>query len=247
MRRFYTEPENISGNVATIFEDASHITKVLRMEPGEKILLFDGTGVEYVAVLTELDAKSCRAEIIERKISEQEPEIKITIFQGIPKSGKMEAIIQKSVELGVTGIVPTAMERCVAKLDNGKKEAERIKRWNKVSLEAAKQCGRGLVPVVESSISFSDVLDRLDEFDLVIMPYEELGHAGECTLRKTLAVNDFKSIGVLIGPEGGFSEREAERAASSGVKLVGLGKRILRTETVAAAITSVIMYEKGEM
>lgn len=247
MRRFYTEPENISGNIATIFEDASHITKVLRMEVGQQIILFDGTGVEYLARLTELNPKSCTAEITEKKFSEQEPEIKITIFQGIPKSGKMESIIQKSVELGVSGIVPTAMDRCVAKLDNNKKEAERVKRWNKVSLEAAKQCGRGLVPSVEPPISFSKALDKLKEFDLAIMPYEVLGHAGECSLRKTLTDGDFKTVGVLIGPEGGFSEKEAESAAQAGVKLVGLGKRILRTETVAAAITSMIMYEKGEM
>ena len=247
MRRFFTEPENINGNIAKIFEDAGHITKVLRMESGDHILLFDGTGYEYHAVLTNLDSKECTAEILEKKFSTQESQTQITIFQGIPKSGKMESIIQKSVELGVVSIVPTATERCVVKLEKGKKETEKQKRWNKISLEAAKQCGRGLVPEVTLSLSFEDALLKLKEMDLALMPYEVLGHAGDCSLKKILQSGKYQTIGVLIGPEGGFSDKEAELAKDAGIHMIGLGKRILRTETVAAAITSMIMYEMNEM
>ncbi len=246
MRRFFTEPENISGNTIRILEDASHITRVLRMEPGEQILVFDGTGYEYTAELTAIDNKECQAEILDRKFSEQEPETKITIYQALPKSGKMESIIQKSVELGVTSIVPTATDRCVVKLD-GKAKAEKPKRWNKISLEAAKQCGRGVVPKVGTPISFQEAISQLKSMELALMPYEVLGHQGECSLKGVLQEKPYREIGVLIGPEGGFSDEEAELAQASGVKLIGLGKRILRTETVAAAITSMIMYEMNEM
>ncbi|MBO5364772.1 MAG: 16S rRNA (uracil(1498)-N(3))-methyltransferase [Clostridia bacterium] len=246
MRRFFTEPENINGNTVRILEDATHITRVLRMEPGDTILVFDGTGYEYTCALTELDSQECQAEILEKNFSEQEPKTKITIFQGLPKSGKMESIIQKSVELGVTSIVPTTTERCVVKLDQ-KAKTEKPKRWNKVSMEAAKQCGRGVIPKVETPLSFADAIDRMKNMELALMPYEVLGHAGECSLKSVLQEKSYGEIGILIGPEGGFSDTEAELAQKAGIKLIGLGKRILRTETVAAAITSMIMYEMGEM
>lgn len=246
MRRFFVEPENITDKKARIIEDASHITKVLRMEVGDQILLFDGTGLEYIAKLTLIDTKECIAEVLDSTFSEQEPNIKVTIFQGIPKSGKMESIIQKSVELGAYAIVPVSLDRCVVKLDGGKKEAEKLKRWNKVALEASKQCGRGLVPKVMPSVTLKDAIKMMDSMDLGIMPYEVMGHQGDCSLKAVLQGNDYNSIGVLIGPEGGFSDKEAEEAKKS-LKLVGLGKRILRTETVASAMLSIIMYENNQM
>lgn len=247
MRRFFTEPENIKDGFAEIIEDASHITRVLRMNEGDEILVFDGTGYEYKARLTALDKDVCRAEILSEEKSQFEPEVKVTIYQGIPKSDKMDRIIQKSVELGVTSIVPVAMDRCVSKLDGGKKEAEKIKRWNKVAIEAAKQCGRGILPEVEPPLTFAKAIERLKQEELAIMPYEVLGHNGEASLRKTLQDIPAKKIGVIIGPEGGFADSEAEKAINAGVKLVGLGRRILRTETVSSAVLSIIMYENNEM
>ena len=247
MRRFFTEPQNIHETSADIFEDAAHITRVLRMEVGDRILLFDGTGWEYTAELTQIDSKQCLAKILDKSYSEQEPAIQITIFQGIPKSGKMESIIQKSVELGASSIVPTALERCVAKLDSGKKEMEKLKRWNKVSLEAAKQCGRGKVPEILSSVSFTEAIKQMQSMDLALMPYEVLGHQGECSLKSVLQTEQYRSIGILIGPEGGFSDQEASYAQEKGIRLVGLGKRILRTETVASAMLAMIMYENNQM
>lgn len=246
MRRFFTEPDNIKGSSVRIVEDASHITRVLRMEPGEQILVFDGTGYEYTVTLTELNPKECFGEILDKKFSEQEPEVKITIFQGLPKSGKMESIIQKSVELGASAFVPTATERCVVKLDQ-KTKKEKTKRWSKVSMEASKQCGRGLVPQVEEAIPFREAVARLKEMELALMPYEVLGHQGECSLKSILKAKQYKEIGILIGPEGGFTDEEAALAQENGICLVGLGKRILRTETVASAMTAIIIYELGEM
>jgi len=247
MRRFFTEPENITGDTARILEDATHITRVLRMDPGEQILLFDGSGYEYLAELTQIDIKECKALILEKTYSEQEPEIEVAIFQGIPKSGKMESIIQKSVELGASSIIPTALDRCVAKLEPGKKETEKLKRWNKVALEAAKQCGRGKVPQVLPTVSLDEALVAMQAMDLALMPYEVLGHQGDSSLKSVLTKNTFHHVGILIGPEGGFSDAEAEKAKAAGITLVGLGKRILRTETVASSMLAMIMYEKNEI
>ena len=247
MRRFFVEPENINDNIAHILEDARHITSVLRMETGNNVILFDGTGYEYTAILTQIDTKECLAEIYEKKFSEQEPRFDVIIFQGIPKSGKMESIIQKSVELGVSEIVPVALDRCVAKIEKGKKEEEKLKRWNKISVEAAKQCGRGKIPVVSKSVTINEALERMKNTDISIMPYEVLGHEGEKNLKYILKEKEFKTISILIGSEGGFTDSEAEKAKDAGVRLVGLGKRILRTETVASTMLSIIMYEKNEM
>lgn len=247
MRRFFTEPENINGNTASIIEDAAHITRVLRMNIGDEVLIFDGTGYEYTARLTTVDKDRCEAEILSSKFSEQEPCVKVTIYQGIPKSSKMEGIIQKAVELGAYSIVPVSMDRCVSKLDGGKKEAEKIKRWNKIATEAAKQCGRGILPTVEASITFDEAIERLKNTPLAIMPYEMLGHMGIASLKNVLQQSDATEIGVLIGAEGGFSDSEAEKAKQAGLSMVGLGKRILRTETVSGAILSAIMYEVNEM
>ena len=245
MRRFYTDPQFISELSAEIYEDAPHIAKVLRMKPDDKILLFDGTGYEYEAVLTSVDKDICRANIISKKYSEQEPSIKVYVFQGLPKSDKMEIIIQKCAELGVYEIIPVNMDRCVIKLDN-KKQSDKVKRWNKVSTEAAKQCGRGILPKVKPVISFKDAICNLKELDCAIMPYEELGHMGVSNLKSVFKNTDAKNIGIIIGPEGGFSPEEASYAESSGITMIGLGPRILRTETVAPTLLSIIMYENEE-
>lgn len=247
MRRFFTETQNISGTTANIYEDASHITRVLRMQVGDQILLFDGTGWEYTAELTKIDSKECQATILDKSYSEYEPSIQVTVFQGIPKSGKMESIIQKSVELGVNAIVPTAMDRCVAKLESGKKQDEKLKRWNKIALEAAKQCGRGKVPEILPPLTFADAVSRMQEMDLPLMPYEILGHQGDSSLKSILTEKNFQTVGILIGPEGGFSDTEASLAKEAGIHLAGLGRRILRTETVASTLLSIIMYEKNQM
>ena len=246
MRRFFTEPMNICDGKIRIIEDASHITKVLRMSEGDEIIVFDGTGKEYKARLDVISQKECLASVVSEEFSSAEPSVKVSVFQGIPKSGKMETIIQKVVELGAYQIVPVEMERCVVKLD-GKSRVEKAKRWNKVSVEAAKQCGRSVIPKVLEPIEYNKALEMMSELDLAIMPYEVLGHDGEKGLKELLQSFNGKSVGVIIGPEGGFSDKEAENAKNKGIKQIGLGKRILRTETVASAIVPIIMYDKDEI
>ncbi len=248
MRRFFTEPNNIQGNIINIIEDASHITKVLRMLEGDLITVFDGTGYEYTAKLTYIDADVCTAEIVSKNISTLEPEINVTIYQGIPKSDKMESIIQKSVELGVRSIVPVQMDRCVSRLDGGKKQAEKLKRWNKIAIEAAKQCGRGILPEVKEPVSFKTAVEQMKLCGLPIMPYEGLASSdNSSSLKKLLSQSSEKQISVIIGPEGGFSDFEAEYAKDNAINLVGLGKRILRTETVSSAVLAIVMYEKDQI
>ncbi len=217
------------------------------MNLGDEILVFDGSGCEYKARLVQIDKKVCYAEILEKNVSLSEPETQITLFQGLPKSGKMETIVQKAVELGVSRIVPVEMERCVTKIKNADAACEKTLRWNKVSLEAAKQCGRGRIPEVLQPVSFAKAIEEMAKLELSIMPYEELGHEGNVGLKEVLQSHkNAKEIAIIVGPEGGFSKDEAKIAADSGVCMVGLGKRILRTETVASAVIPVIMYEKNE-
>lgn len=248
MRRFFTEPQNISGDTACIFEDSSHIRKVLRMEAGDEILVFDGSGCEYTAELTVIEKNRCEAKIKEKRFSVSEPKIRVTLFQGLPKTGKMETIIQKAVELGVYEIVPVMMDRCVTRINNQAAGEEKARRWNKVSLEAVKQCGRGIVPKVHEPVSFKEAVLQMRELDLAIMPYEELGHEGRNGLRDVLdSKPQAESFGILVGPEGGFSDAEAGYAAENGLSMIGLGKRILRTETVASALIPIIMFNKNEI
>lgn len=252
MRRFFTEPDNIDLNnsTLTIIDDAVHISKVLRMECGDKIIVFDGTGYEYIVELINIEKEKSTANILERSLSELEPEIKVTLFQGIPKSDKLEIIVQKAVELGVHDIVPVKTTRSVAKIADDKKGQQKIERLNKISKEAAKQCGRGLVPKVSMPVTFNVMAENLKNFDLSIMFYEELGHDGRKNLKDILRANkDAVSIAVLIGPEGGFSPSEAENIQNMDGKTfcAGLGKRILRTETAGSTALSVIMYEKDEI
>lgn len=244
MRSFFTGPENVSAEEIILTEDVSHIKKVLRMEAGDEALVFDGTGAEYRVKILETGASEVRCRILEKSFSKAEPEIKVSLFQGIPKSDKMEQIIQKCTELGVYEIIPVSMERCVAKLD---KSSDKLKRWNKISREAAKQCGRGVIPRVTEPVSFKEAIAALKEAELAVMPYEMLGHEGKKGLRELLSEHgDAKRIGIIIGPEGGFSDAEALYAAENGISTVGLGRRILRTETAGSTLLSVIMYEFNE-
>ncbi|MBQ7960656.1 MAG: 16S rRNA (uracil(1498)-N(3))-methyltransferase [Clostridia bacterium] len=248
MRRFFTEPQNISGGVAEIFEDSKHIEKVLRMNCGDRILVFDGSGTEYIAELVSIEKNLCRARILEETQSLSEPQVKITLFQGLPKSGKMETIIQKSVELGVFEIVPVIMDRCVTKIANKSAGEEKAKRWNKVSVEAVKQCGRGLIPKVLEPVSFEKAIEMMKELDLSLMPYELLGHEGKTGLKKVLSDKpDATSFGILVGPEGGFSDEEAAFALENEITAIGLGRRILRTETVSGALIPIIMFDRNEI
>lgn len=248
MRRFFTEPQNISGGIAEIFEDSKHIEKVLRMSCGDEIIVFDGSGTEYKARLISIEKSVCKAQILEETPSLSEPDTKISLFQGLPKSGKMETIIQKAVELGVYEIVPVMMERCVTRINNKAAGEEKAKRWNKVSVEAVKQCGRGMIPKVHEPVTFKQAVEMMKSLQVPLMPYEVLGHEGQHGLKEILSSNpEAVTFGIMVGPEGGFSDSEAAYAVKSGIKAIGLGRRILRTETVASALIPMIMFDRGEI
>lgn len=242
-RRFVVDSENIGTNTVYIDnrEDLRHMIKVLRLGEGDEIDISDGSQWEYKAVIVKLTADGAEAEIRDKQKFAREPEIKVTLFQGIPKQGKMESIVQKSVELGVEKIVPVFMDRTVV-VDKGNFD-KKIQRWQKISGEAVKQCRRGIVPEVSAAVNSRDMTKRFSDFDLVLFPYEnEEGRTIKDALRSCDS-RRIKSMAVIIGPEGGFSQEEALNIAAAGGISVSLGKTILRTETAGMAALAMIMYE----
>lgn len=248
MSRFFVAPENVGEKNIIIDnkEDLHHMIKVLRMSEGDELDISDSQEWEYRARLIYLDTDSAEAEILDKQKFTAEPEVKVTLFQGIPKQGKMETIVQKTVELGVNRIVPVFMARTVV-ADKGK-FGKKIERWQKVAAEAVKQCKRGIIPEVADQIKTDDVIKAFGEFDLVLFPYEdERGTTIKDVLREVAADTAWQEsrrrIAVIIGPEGGFSGEEAEAIVAAGGRSVSLGKTTLRTETAGMAALSMIMYE----
>lgn len=236
MHHFFTETEFFTKSEAVITgPDVNHIRNVLRMKPGERILLSDGKGTNCLCELTEIGSERVTARILQKEVKDTELPVEVTLFQGLPKGDKMDYVVQKCVELGVTRIVPTETERCVARLDAKKAEARR-KRWQAVAESAAKQSKRMRIPAVLGLMRFADALKAAGEYDLALIPYEDsesLADAGGMKRTRELigGLKPGRRVAVLIGPEGGFSDAEIERALSAGLLSITLGKRILRTET----------------
>jgi len=242
MPRFFIDKNDISDAHITICgDDAKHISKVLRMKTGDMITLCDGCGSDYEAKIEKSDKDCVIVSIISQKKSESEPDIEITLFQALPKSGKMEYIIQKCTELGINKIIPCIMDRCVVKLNSEADAKRKTERYQSIALAASKQSGRGIVPKVEMPVTFNDMLGLIKEYDLSFTAYEnEDGTTIKDAFKKT---KDIKSIAYVIGPEGGISDSELEKIKASEIATVSLGKRILRTETAGAAVLSMINYE----
>ena len=197
-------------------------------------------GAEYRCKLTELSENEVRAQILWKLDGNAELASAITLFQGLPKSDKMDFIVQKCVELGVSRIVPVSTKRAVVKLD-AKKEQTRLKRWNTISESAAKQSGRGVIPEVSGVMSFGKALEEAKKLDVLLIPYERAEHMAE-TRRVMGEIRPGQSVGIFIGPEGGFEESEVEEAVAAGAKAITLGKRILRTETAGLAVLAMLGY-----
>ncbi len=225
--------------------DVNHIRNVLRMSPGEKIRISNGKDRDYLCAVLSAEEDRVTAEILEREESTELP-ARIWLFQGLPKSDKMELIIQKAVELGVYCIVPVATRRAVVKLDRKKEEAKR-RRWNAISESAAKQSKRLIIPEVREVMSFSDACRLASSFDRNFIPYEK-AEGMEKTREELRAVGSGMEMGVFIGPEGGFDEEEIRTAMEAGIRPITLGKRILRTETAGLYVLSVLgfLLEDGE-
>lgn len=239
MFNFFCDKESRQENCYYITgNDFNHIKNVLRMNVGDRFLVSNGQSSDLCKISHFL-SDTVIAEIIEKNYQSTSLPIEIYLFQGLPKSDKLELIIQKAVELGVTEIIPTEMEHCVVKLDT-KKKASKTERWQAIAESAAKQSKCNKIPKVSEPISFRDALKKAESLDLLLVPYEnELGMSATKN-----ALNKIKSdmkIGVIIGPEGGFSPKEIEKASKSGGEIISLGKRILRTETAAITALSMLM------
>ena len=241
MHRFFVEPSQIGEKEIVITgPDVNHIRNVLRMRAGEELLAADGQGSEYSCILRELQDSEIRAEICRKLSGSAELPSRITLFQGLPKSDKMDLIIQKCVELGVFRIVPVTTKRTVVKLD-AKKEESRRKRWTAVSESAAKQSGRGIIPEISGVRGFKEAVEEAGELDVCLIPYEKAENMAR-TREILSGIPAGASIGVFIGPEGGFEEEEVREAMEAGARSITLGRRILRTETAGMAVLAMLGY-----
>lgn len=237
MYNFFVESGSRNGDIFIITgADHNHIKNVLRMREGDEILISED-GKSHLCVIESIDAQTVTAKVTEENYRDTELPVKIYLFQGLPKSDKLELIIQKTVELGVAGIIPVEMNRSIVKLDDKKKSAKR-ERWQAIAESAAKQSKRSLIPEVFDVLTYKQAMEKAKEMDVLLIPYEN-ENGMKATSEALEKINAGASVGILIGPEGGFEEKEVAAAIDAGGISISLGKRILRTET--AAITSVGM------
>lgn len=241
MHRFFAEPSEVGEKeIRLTGPDVNHIRNVLRMREGEEILVSDGQGKDFHCRIEAIQEEEVTAHILWVLDGNAELASDITLFQGLPKGDKMEFIIQKCVELGVARIVPVNTRRTIVKLD-AKKEQARIKRWNGISESAAKQSGRGRIPEVSGVKSFAEALEEAKKLNMCLIPYELAKDMAQ-TREVLSSIKPGMSVGIFIGPEGGFEEEEVEQAAAAGARPITLGRRILRTETAGMAVLSMLVY-----
>lgn len=245
MRKFFVKENQINSELITILdEDVNHIKNVLRLNVGEILQICDiDSSKNYICEILELTAKSVTCKILEEIQSIAEGNVELHIFQGLPKADKMELIIQKGTELGVSEFVPVSFKRSIVKI-SPKDEKKKIDRWNKISEVAAKQSKRDIIPKVRNVESIKNVCNEIKNYDIVLLAYElEENNYIKNELLKIKNTKENYKIAVIIGPEGGIEKEEVEVLENAGAKVISLGKRILRTETVALQVSSIIMYE----
>lgn len=242
MYQFFVEPSQIQGKKVIITgSDVNHMKNVLRMKIGEEIAVRNGVdGKEYRCGIEEFAQEQVICSL--RFVREEGVELpsKIYLFQGIPKADKMELIVQKAVELGAFEVIPVAVKRCVVKLD-AKKAQAKVNRWQGIAEAAAKQCKRGVIPVVREPMTMKEAAAYAREMNVKLIPYElaqDMAH----TKKIIEAIRPGESVAVFIGPEGGFEESEVAEALAAGIEPITMGKRILRTETAGLTILSWLMY-----
>ena len=244
MPKFFVKTNQIKENTIEIIgEDVKHILQVLRAKKGEEIHLCNSdTGKNYITKIEQISTEKVVCHIVEETISKAESKLNITLFQGIPKSDKLEYIIQKNIELGIKQIVPVAMKRCIVKWDV-KEANKKVERLQKIAISAAKQSGRDMIPKVELPITINSLSQIIKEFDLIVLAYEEEQNYTLKTILKNTKTFEGMKIGIVIGPEGGIEKQEVDILEKAGAKVITLGKRILRTETAAIMVISNLIYE----
>lgn len=240
MPRFFTN-EIDENNITLTGSDAVHVGRSLRMKPGEPLTVCCG-GIDYNCEISEITSDTVYLSLKEKVVCAAEPNIEVTLFQAVPKMDKLEYIIQKSVELGVSRIVPVLTRRCVSRPDE-RDFAKKLARLNKIAAEAAKQSGRGIVPQVTPIVSYKKALEMMKELDRNVLLYEEEGGVSFGEVDLTGA----KTVGLVIGSEGGFDREEAEACTAVGAAQVWLGKRILRCETAPITALSILMFLTNNM
>ena len=245
MHQFFVTPMQVKEDRIYIEgQDVNHIKNVLRMKTGEQLKISDGNNKRYLCEIETMTAQEVCVRIIEEQQVNTELPSKIYLFQGLPKGDKMELIVQKAVELGVYEVIPVATKRAVVKLDE-KKAAKKVERWNGIAESGAKQSGRNVIPSVTKVMSYKEALAYAKELDVILIPYE-LAEGMMETKQVIEGIKKGASIGVFIGPEGGFETAEVEQAIESGAKAITLGRRILRTETAGLTTLSILMYHLEE-
>ena len=247
MPKFFVDSKQIKNNFITITgQDVRHITNVLRLNLGDKINICNkDNGDNFIAVIKDVQKEIIICEVLEKIYEDKKSNVEITIFQGLPKADKMELIIQKCTELGVQEITPVDMERCVVKLDS-KSEIKKIERWQKIAEAASKQCRRNNICRINGITNIKSICSIINEYDILLVPYEDENNNSFKSVLQNNKKDNIK-IGIVIGPEGGFDLKEIEELKRHGANIITLGTRILRTETVALAMTSAIMYEFNEL
>lgn len=247
MHHFFVKPEAIAdGMVALTGDNYRHAKQVLRVKVGEKLLVSDGSGTDYMCEVTGLrteeESEQGEAAVLLRIDFQEAPHelpAQVYLFQGLPKSDKLELIIQKAVELGAYQIVPVKTKNAVVKLD-AKKEASKTARWQAIAEAAAKQSKRSIVPLVHTPLDFHEALALCEAFELKLIPYENAQDIGK-TMRMLAELKSGARVAIFIGPEGGFAPEEIAAAEAAGVVPITLGKRILRTETASICAMSAVM------
>ncbi len=240
MPRFFAPKENIKGNLIYIDgQEARHILNVMRLMENDKVIVFDGTGKEYTGFVKQARPKSLTVKIISTRAPKVDTIPEITLAQAIPKKEKMDYIVEKATELGVHSIIPLVSERTIVRFESDK-AINRLARWKKIAIEAAKQCGRTDVPEIKDIQKFYNIIDDINKFDLALM-----GYVSEGTVSLKEAVSDFKTgkIIVFIGPEGDFTPDEILMAKDTSCKFISLGKRVLKSDTAGLFVLSVLNYE----
>lgn len=240
MVRFFVSSEELKQEEAALTEENAQHAKVLRLKPGEMVLLCDGEGHEGVCEVVSTDG--WRLRILLRRDSQSEAAVKVSVYMALPKADKLEHVIQKATELGAYEIVTFPSARCVSRPDE-KSLKKKLERWQKIAASAAEQSGRGRIPRVLVLGSFSEALARAAQADKALMFYE---HEEALTLKMALSTGSFGTVSLLTGPEGGLEEAEVAQAREAGLQVCTLGKRILRCETAPLCALSAVMYQTGE-
>ena len=245
MRRFFLEKNRVKESKATIRgSEAKHIGRVLRLGVGDTLYLLDENGWEYKAEIISKSSKLVEVELLKKSPPREDSSITVVLGQALPKAKKMDFIVQKATELGVSTIIPFFSERTIPSLDDKQLKKRRI-RWKRIAAEATKQCGRLVVPQIEEMLPFKEILKEWSDNSLKIILWED---EKNIKLKQVLSENQpHQKVIILIGPEGGFTAEEVDMARQAGFKSVSLGKYILRTETVGLCLLNILQYEWGEM